>query len=213
MSTRPPVLYPLFAEIETLPGIGPRLAERLAAIDITRPRDLLFTLPHSGIDRRHVASIRAVQPPTVATVEVVVGRHRPPSRRNGPYRIEVEDAQTTFQLVYFNADSRYLGRLLPTGQRRVVSGKVELFDGVAQMAHPDHVLPPDEAGDIPSFEPVYPLTSGVSQKVMAKAAQAALERAPELEEWIDEPLRAREGWPRWRPALETAHAPLGLEEM
>jgi len=213
VSTRPPVLYPLFAEIETLQGIGPRLAERLAAIDITRPRDLLFTLPHSGIDRRHVASIRAVQPPTVATVEVVVGRHRPPSRRNGPYRVEVEDAQTTFQLVYFNADPRYLGRLLPTGQRRVVSGKVELFDGVAQMAHPDHVLAPEEAGEIPPFEPVYPLTAGVSQKVMAKAAQAALERAPELEEWIDEPLRAREGWPRWRPALETAHAPLGLEEM
>ena len=182
MSTRPPVLYPLFAEIETLPGIGPRLAGRLKAIDIVRPRDLLFTLPHSGIDRRHVASIRAVQPPIVATVEVVIGRHRPPSRRNGPYRVEVEDAQTTFQLVYFNADPRYLGRLLPTGQRRVVSGKVELFDGVAQMAHPDHVLPPEEAGDIPPFEPVYPLTAGVSQKVMAKAAQAALERAPELED-------------------------------
>jgi ATP-dependent DNA helicase RecG len=213
VSTRPPALYPLFAEIETLPGIGPRLAERLKALDITRPRDLLFTLPHSGIDRRHVASVRAVQPPTVATVEVVVGRHRPPSRRNGPYRVEVEDAQTTFQLVYFNGDSRYLGRLLPTGQRRVVSGKVELFDGVAQMAHPDHVLPPEEAGDIPPFEPVYPLTAGVSQKVMARAAQAALERAPELEEWIDEPLRAREGWPRWRTALQTAHAPLGLEEV
>ncbi|RDC71634.1 ATP-dependent DNA helicase RecG [Rhodovulum sp. 12E13] len=213
MSTRPPALYPLFAEIETLPGIGPRLAERLKALDITRPRDLLFTLPHSGIDRRHVASIRAVQPPAVATVEVVVGRHRPPSRRNGPYRVEVEDAQTTFQLVYFNADPRYLGRLLPTGQRRVVSGKVELFDGVAQMAHPDHVLPPEEAGEIPPFEPVYPLTAGVSQKVMAKAAQAALDRAPNLEEWIDEPLRAREGWPRWRSALQTAHAPLGLEEV
>ncbi len=213
MSTRPPALYPLFAEIETLPGIGPRLAERLAALDITRPRDLLFTVPQSGIDRRHVASIRAVTPPAVATVEVLVGRHRPPSRRNGPYRIEVEDAETSFQLVFFHADPNYLGRILPGGQRRVVSGKVELFDGVAQMAHPDHVLPPEEAGEIPPFEPVYPLTSGISQKVMAKAAQAALARAPDLEEWIDEPLRAREGWPRWRRALEAAHAPLRSDEM
>ena len=213
MSTRPPVLYPLFAGIETLPGIGKRLAERLAALDVTRPRDLLFTLPHSGIDRRHVGSVRQVTPPAVATVEVVVGRHRPPARRGGPYRVEVEDAETSFQLVFFHADPAYLGRILPAGQRRVVSGKVELFDGVAQIAHPDHVLPPEEAGDIPPFEPVYPLTAGVSQKVMARAAQAALERAPELEEWIDAPLRAREGWPRWRAALEAAHAPLGPEEV
>ena len=213
VSTRPPILFPLFAGIETLPGIGPRLAERLQAIDITRPRDLLFTLPYAGVDRRRVASVRHITPPSVATVDVSVGRHRPPSRRNGPYRIDVEDAETSFQLVFFHADPTYLGRLLPTGQRRVVSGKVELFDGVAQIAHPDHILPPEEADDIPAFEPVYPLTAGVSQKVMAKAAAAAIQRAPELEEWIDEPLRAREGWPRWHRAVQAAHAPLGADEI
>jgi ATP-dependent DNA helicase RecG len=51
-----------------------------------------------------------------------------------------------------------------------VSGKVELFDGVAQMVHPDHVLPPEEADDAAAFEPVYPLTAGVTQKTMFKAA-------------------------------------------
>ena len=39
--------------------------------------------------------------------------------------------------------------LLPTGQRRLVSGKVELFDGIAQMVHPDHVLRPEEAAELP----------------------------------------------------------------
>ena len=133
MSTRPPVLFPLFAGVETLPGVGPRIAERLAAIDIVRPRDLLFTLPTGGVDRRRVASVRDITPPAVATVDVTVGAHVPPRRKGAPARITVADAATTFQLVFFHARPDWLAKLLPTGQRRVVSGKVELFDGVAQM--------------------------------------------------------------------------------
>jgi ATP-dependent DNA helicase RecG len=82
----------------------------------------------------------------------------------------------------------------------VVSGKVELFDGVAQMVHPDHVLPPEEAGRSP-FEPVYPLTAGITQKTMFKAMADALARVPELPEWIDPELKRAEGLAglaRWR---------------
>ncbi|WP_114967192.1 ATP-dependent DNA helicase RecG [Alkalilacustris brevis] len=207
MAGRPEILFPLFAEIETLPGVGPRVARSLAGLGVERPRDLLFTLPHSGVDRRRRASIREITPPAVATVEVVVGQHMPASGRGRPYRVQVRDAQTEFLLVFFHARAEYLKNLLPTGQRRIVSGRVELFDGVAQMVHPEHVLRPEEAGDLPAFEPVYPLTAGVTQRVMQKAAAAALTRAPELPEWIDPALKAREGWPDWRAALDQAHAP------
>jgi ATP-dependent DNA helicase RecG len=119
----------------------------------------------------------------------------------------VEDAATSFQLVFFHAREDYLQRILPTGARRVVSGKVELFDGIAQMVHPDHVVPVDAAGEIPAFEPVYPLTAGVTQRVMAKAAHAALKRLPDLPEWIDPVQKAQAGWPDWAEALRAAHAP------
>ncbi|MEC9310391.1 MAG: DEAD/DEAH box helicase, partial [Pseudomonadota bacterium] len=100
-----------------------------------------------------------------------------------------------------------LKKLLPEGRRRIVSGRLELFDGVAQMVHPDHVLPVAEARDLPEFEPIYPLTQGVSQKAMCKAAQAALSRAPEVSEWIDAELVSQRAWPTWRDALNQAHAP------
>jgi len=209
VSTRPPVLYPLFAGMETLPGVGPRLAKRLESLDVTRPRDLLFTLPQSGVARRRVSTIRHAAVPEVVTVEVSVVRHMPPSRKGGPHRIVVEDAETSFAIVFFHADPGWLGRLLPAGMSRLVSGKVELFDGVAQIVHPDHVVAPEEADAIPAFEPIYPLTAGLSQRVMARTIAAALERAPDLPEWIDPPLRAREHWPRWRAALVSAHDPLG----
>jgi len=207
MSTRPEALFPLFAELTGLDGIGPKTALTLSQMGIEKPRDLLFTLPHSGIDRRRRASVREALPPEVVTVEVEVGRHIPPTGRGRPYRIEVTDAQTTFQLVFFHARDEYLTRQLPFGQRRVVSGKLEVFDGIAQMVHPDHMLRVDEAETIPPFEPVYPLTAGVTQKLMARAAASALDHAPDLAEWIDPALLAREGWPAWHAAVAEAHRP------
>ncbi len=210
---RPEVLWPLFGGLETLDGIGPKSAEALGAAHIGKPRDLLFTLPHSGVDRRRRASILEVQAPAVCTVEVTVGEHTAPSQRGRPYRVTVEDAQTTFQLVFFRSHGDYLRKQLPTGQRRVVSGKVELFDGVGQMVHPDHILTPDEAAQIPLFEPVYPLTGTITQKAMFKATADLLGALPDLPEWIDPALRAREGWPEWDVALQQAHRPLSSAEL
>ncbi|PRY26659.1 ATP-dependent DNA helicase RecG [Aliiruegeria haliotis] len=207
MTGRPSILFPLFAAIESLPGVGPKTARHLEQIEIEKPRDLLFTLPQSGVDRRLVPSVRALTPPCTATLEVLVGQHRPASRRGGPYRVTVRDAEADLQLVFFHAHPDYLQKQLPTGQRRLVSGRVEVFDGVAQMVHPDYILDPEDGDDIPPFEPVYPLTAGVTLKVMTRAARAALERAPDLAEWIDPTLVAREGWPAWRDAVQAAHAP------
>ncbi len=213
MSNRPEILFPLFAAITGLTGIGPRNARNLEGMNITRPRDLLFTLPHSGIDRNIRTTIRNVIPPEVATVEVEVGLHHPNSAEGRPYRVTVQDAETSFQLVFFHARADWLKKTLPTGQRRVVSGKIELFDGVAQMVHPDHILRPEDAEDIPAFEPIYPLTAGVTQKVMMKATASALERLPDPEEWIEPTLKSKEGWPDWNDAVHQAHRPASAAEI
>ena len=208
MTGRPAALFPLFAELETLPGIGAKTAKAMENLGITRPRDVLFTLPQAVIDRRPVASIRDVVPPLTLTVGVEVLAHMASRNRAGPSRVLVrDDAGAEFTLVFFHARGDYLEKTLPKGERRLVSGRLELFDGYAQMVHPDHILPLGEAANLPRFEPVYPLTAGVTQRVMAKAAEGALARLPALPEWIDPPLKAREGWPDWAEAMRAAHAP------
>ncbi|MCJ8139635.1 ATP-dependent DNA helicase RecG [Falsirhodobacter halotolerans] len=204
---RPEALFPLFADLETLEGIGPKTAAALRGAGIERPADLLLHLPYSAIDRRRRDSLRDVTPPTVATVQVTVGQHLPPRAKGGRYRVNLWDGTVDFQAVWFHGRADYLTRLLPPGGTRLVSGKVEMFDGQFQMVHPDHVLPPEEADRLPLCEPVYPLTAGVTQKQIAKAAQGALDRLPPLEEWIDPHLRAREGWPDWAGALHALHDP------
>ncbi|WP_114285669.1 ATP-dependent DNA helicase RecG [Candidatus Halocynthiibacter alkanivorans] len=213
MSQRPTQRFPLLAGLETLPGVGPKTAKNFTQMAVEKPRDLLFTLPHSVVDRRQKTSVLEVVPGDIGTIAVTVARHQRPSRRGLPYRVYVEDAQTTFQLVFFRGSDEWYEKQLPLGAQRVVSGKVEIFDGVAQIAHPDHILTPEEAGDLEGFEPVYPLTSGITQKVVAKAVQGAMSRLPDLEEWIDPGQRAKESWPTMAEALKAAHAPVSAGEI
>ncbi len=213
MSSRPETLFPLFASLTSLNGIGPKSAQSFENLAVFKPRDLLFTLPHAVVDRQKKESIRDVVAPTIVTVEVMVGDHIPNQTKGRPYRVNVSDSKTSFQLVYFHVRGDYLAKLLPTGQRRIVSGKVELFDGLAQMVHPDHVLSIEKRHSVPEFEPVYPLTSGVAQKSVLKASENLLQTLPELEEWIDRDLLKREDWPKWSNAVRQAHRPRGLKDV
>ncbi|SHE72310.1 ATP-dependent DNA helicase RecG [Litoreibacter ascidiaceicola] len=213
MAGRPEILFPLLSALTELEGVGPKTAKHFEQLGIEKPRDLLFTLPQSGVDRAVKASVQDAVLPAVVTVEVEIGMHVPPRSRGRPYHVHVRDEKLEFRLVFFHAHGDYLQKQLPTGQRRVVSGKVEIFDGQAQMVHPDYMLPVDRGAEIPAFEPVYPLTHGITQRVIHKAALSALDRVPVLEEWVDPAQKKKAGWPDWGDAIRAAHSPAQLSEI
>src|SRR2546421_297449 len=117
-----------------------------------------------------------VAPDTIATVRVTVDRHRPPplNRPRAPYQIYASDETGDVTLTYFNARRDFLEKLLPVGERRIVSGAAAFYDGMLQMVHPDRVVPESELSKLPLVEPVYPLTEGLGLNVVRKAAEAAL---------------------------------------
>ncbi|MEM9199412.1 MAG: ATP-dependent DNA helicase RecG [Pseudomonadota bacterium] len=204
---RPEALYALFSPLETLETVGPKTAKALERLGHALPRDLILTPPHGFTDRRLRNTIRGMALPATLTVEVEVGAHQPPRVKGRPHRVQVRDAVEEFQLVFFHAREDWLKRQLPPGARRIVSGKVEHFDHYAQMVHPDHILSPDDAAELPAYEPVYGLGAGVTQRGMQKAVAAALDGTPALPEWIDRSLVAREGWADWRASLLAMHDP------
>jgi ATP-dependent DNA helicase RecG len=213
--TRPTLLNPLFAPARSLKGVGPRVEALLNRIfgfntpDGARVVDLLWHLPVGVIDRKLIASIAEGRIGELVTLDVTVVEHRPGGPRRGaraPYRVLVEDDSSALELVYFNADPAYLKRLLPQGSRRIVSGRLEAYDGLLQMPHPDHVIDA-EKGSLPSVEPVYPLTAGLSNSMLRKMIGLALDRLPEMPEWSDRDWVARQDWPGFAPALRRLHAP------
>jgi ATP-dependent DNA helicase RecG len=177
--------------------------------------DLLWHTPTGVIDRRATPTIAAAVPGTIATLEVRVLKHRGPPRGNAkaPYKVACEDETGRIDLVFFHAEPRYIQRQLPEGAMRFVSGRIESYNDKKQMPHPDYIVAPEARAELPLLEPVYPLTAGLSGKVLLKAVRAALERVPQLPEWQDAAWHAERGWPDLQGALERLHRPAEAEDI
>ena len=210
---RPTALNPLFAEVTTLAGVGPKLDKLyrrlLGREDGARLLDLLFHLPTGAVDRRARPKIAEVVPGQVATVTVHVDRHRPPppGRSRAPYLIYASDDTGDLVLTYFAARKDFIDKILPVGETRIVSGTTALYDGILQMVHPDRVVAESELDKLPLVEPVYPLTEGLSLYQVRKAVDLTVARLPQLPEWQDDAFRKREGFPPFADAIKALHRP------
>ena len=210
---RPQSLIPLFAQVTSLPGIGPRLGKLVEKLVGPLVVDMLWHLPFGVTDRRNAPEIAAAKPGEIATLTVTVEQHHVPGNRRQPYRVWCSDETGRICLTYFNGREDYLKKLLPPGEIRVVSGRVEQYQGEVQMTHPDHVVPLSERESILRVEPVYGLTAGLTQRPVQKAVAGAVERAPELAEWQDAAWLVKQKWVGWKQALETVHAPGGEADL
>ncbi len=212
---RPTLLDPLFSSVASLSGVGPKLAQLLASLlgredaDDARVVDLLFLAPFRLIDRRNQPGIALSQQGALVTITGRVDRHQPPPRgkSNLPYRVFVHDETGELALTFFRVKGNWLEKALPIDETVVVSGKVDWFNGRPSMVHPDLMVKASEAENLPLVEPVYPLTAGLSPKVLRKAVEHALERVPDLPEWADPPLVVRQGFPSVRQSFLDLHHP------
>ena len=207
MSQRPFELDPLFRSITTLPGVGPRNGKLMEGL-IGGPKvlDLLFHAPVDFIDRRFTCPLSDTPNGKVMTTQVRVEKHFPNARKSLPYRVKCSDDSGSITLVFFHAKTGWLEKLLPLGQSVIISGKIEYYQGQPQMMHPD-VAKPSARETLETVEAIYPLTAGVTNKVMRKAQNAALDYIAPLPEWLGDAHKKREGWNDWHICLKALHAP------
>ena len=203
---RPEALNPLFAELDSLEGIGPKLRKPLERLGLARIVDVALHLPDRFLSRRAVANIDEAVEGEQIVVQLTPVEHRASRNNRGPYRVLAQDAAgNVIALTYFGRASYTAKKQLPVGEQRWVAGKLERYGDMLQIVHPDHVLEEGGASLAHLTEPVYRLSKGLTQPMVAKLVAQALERAPELEEWIEPGEFAREKWPGWRDALHLAH--------
>lgn len=203
---RPESLFPLFAPIGSLKGVGPRLAPALGKIAGPLVRDVLFLAPH-GLIRRPRRALSEVRPEETATVLVTIEEHLRPRSPQQPLRVRTSAGDERLDLVWFGNAGRGLEARLPVGARRWVSGRIERFGLDLQMVHPDYVVDEGRLADVPEVETVYPAGAGLTPRLIRRIVQSALERTPELPEWQDPAWRAGRGFPSWREAILALHAP------
>ena len=202
---RPDILNPLFAEVTVLKGVGPALAKPLDRLGLARVVDVAFHLPTGFIDR--VTRDELDMADAGRTIAITLNpREIRSGNGRGPTRVQATDAAGNYvSLLYFGGHPGWAKKLLPIGEPRRVSGKLEMYGQDLQIVHPDYVLPPEEA-EPGGREAIYPLSEGLTSRRMGQLAAQAVERAPDLPEWIEPGLLARKGWPAWREALARVHA-------
>jgi ATP-dependent DNA helicase RecG len=203
---RPEALNPLFAEIETLDGVGPKFAKPLEKLGLTRVRDVAYHMPDRFVTRRPVENLDQASVGEQIVVPLTVGEHRSSRNGRGPYNVMATDAVgNAVSLTYFGRASYTAKKQLPMGSRRWVAGRLDQYGQMLQIVHPDHVAE-DSSGLLGTLnEPVYSLAEGLTQPKIAGLAAQAMERLPALPEWIEPSHFAKMKWPAWSDALKLAH--------
>jgi ATP-dependent DNA helicase RecG len=183
----------------------------LKRLDITRVVDLLYHLPTDVIERVRAPAASNSLLGCNVILDLVPFQIREARSGRGPTRVYASDGEgNSISLIYFN-NPGWAKKSLPMGEKRIVAGKLEAYGDEWQIIHPE-VLPADKGAELSIREPVYGLTEGMTSKRLRELAVAALERAPELAEWIEPGLLAREVWRPWRAAIAEAHRDPGTSD-
>ncbi len=210
---RPLALDPFFRSVRSVSGIGPKNAPLFESLCGLYLKDLLFHTPSGFVDRSYTPPVREAENGRVGTFELTIIKHFPSHHKSRPYRVRTQDKQGTYlDLVFFSARKTYLEKILPIDEKRIISGQVDFFQGQAQIAHPDFIVTIDKADEIIGYETLYPLTTGLSTKLVRKAILNSLKETPTLPEWLTPELLKQEKWPSFNNALQALHQPQSNED-
>ncbi|HJH61888.1 MAG TPA: ATP-dependent DNA helicase RecG [Firmicutes bacterium] len=191
-----------------LPGIGPARAAKLARLGLERLEDVLDYFPFRYEDRRSVQAIGEAQDGQMCCVVAMVARRPELSRvRKGLelVKAQVVDDTGALHLTFFN--QAYLKDALRPGERYVFYGRMEVMGRRRSMTNP--VFEREGAGQVTGrILPVYPLTAGITNRLMVELAQRAVTLyAPRREETIPQRVRMEHGLCQVEFAYQNIHFP------
>jgi ATP-dependent DNA helicase RecG len=219
---RPEKLFAIFSDVTRISGVGPSAKKALARLfgksenSRVNVRDLIFHLPNSVIDRRHSPKLKEAKEGDIITLIVTVESHHPPGtkiRGKRPYKVVCNSQDGYITLVFFHARPEYIKSSLPVEEQRVISGKLEFYDYLAQITHPDIIAPVADLEKVMALETVYGLTYGITNRHLSKIIQSGLKITPELPEWLDATHLRQKGWNSWKASLLAVHNPVTPDDL
>ncbi len=203
----------LSTDLQYIRGVGPVLSERLSGLlGGHTVLNFLFHRPINIKNRRMVDSISSATTGDIITVSVRIGAHKSAGffrGRGAPARVLAFDKMgTPISIQFFNAKyADYWFRQMPIGSYRAISGKLEASNNMWVMNHPDFIEESENIDKIPTFQAIYPLCDGITQKTMAGIRDQILPNLPEFPEWLDKMVVNQLNDMTFCDALRVVHKP------
>ena len=204
-------MLPPDAPVTELKNVGPKRAALYQKLGIETVSDLLTFYPRSYQDftsPKMAAECRDGEP---AVIEGKILRKLPPAYiRRGMvlYKLTVTDGMQNFTVTIFNNEYAYYGVHL--GETYIFAGKWNRLGNAGNLAMQTYLSP----GEAATLRPVYPLTEGLSSRMVQTNVQDAIARAlPGLPDPIPDAVRAEYGLIGFRQAVQEIHFPESREQM
>ncbi|MFI9653448.1 ATP-dependent DNA helicase RecG [Guyparkeria sp. GHLCS8-2] len=194
----------LSSPVGELPGVGPKVAEKLARLQIETVEDLLWHQPLRYEDRGTKQSLSPEHIHEAALFEVRITEVRPLFRGKARLVCQAvgEGPSGPMPLTVW-----FFGRFGPTpqaGRNYLLFGELQHGPHGLEMAQPELVAP----NQIGQIRPVYPATEGVAQPKLRQLVEAALEVAVrDLRDPLPVTIREARDWPPLMRALQRIHLP------
>ena len=206
---RPSFLYPLFSEITLIPGIGPKTFKLLENKIGKNVIDLLFHLPHTVINRLNNLDLKHCPTNSIITKKILITKHISNfynSKR--PFKLLGSCENIEIEIIFFNYKGQYIEKNFPVNSTVIVSGKINWVNKRVKFINPDYIYDVNHSNNIPKFEPIYPLTAGINNKLLGKSIRHAITLIPSnLPEWIPNKIIKDNNWPSFEQALRFIHIP------
>ncbi len=193
-----------------LPGVGPRVAEKLAARGLSTLQDLWLQLPRHYEDRTRISAIREIQPGVAAQVEGVVEAVERGFRYRPMLRVAIgDDSRATLVLRFFHFRAAQVAQFVP-GTRVRCYGTPRAGQNGLEIVHPSYRVV-DGGTEAPGeqLDPVYPAIEGIGPLTLRRLILQALERLPDdaALELLPQSTLASLHLPSLRDALLVVHRP------
>ncbi len=199
--------------VEGLKGVGPKTTQLLNKIKVNTIEDLLNLYPRTylsyGIPRKIEEGKVGERITIKATIQSYVDVKR--IRNLLIASCMVKDGTGTVKLTWFHAP--YLKNVFHIGQTYIFVGSLTYKNYQLTMEHPEYYTLEQYSKMVSTLQPVYPLTEGLSNKVVTKAIQNAIPCIDEMEERIPEDILLKYDLMSIRDAILGVHFPKDSQQL
>ena len=199
--------------LHTLKGVGPKTEALFARLGIIDTDSLIHYYPRTYDIYEAPAEIRSLEESTVAaiTATVTTGVYINKVRNLQVVTTTVADHTGRLPVTWFNMP--YLRSTLKKGSVFVLRGRITRKNGKLQMEHPEIFTPAAYEEILHSLQPIYALTSGLSNKTIVKLLHQALEDGSLHQEYLSQEYRERYHLADCNFALSAIHFPQNMQEL
>lgn len=200
-------------KIVSLKGIGPKTAALFEKLKVYTIEDLIKLYPRNYLSYAKPVAISEAEPGERVTIKASVQSYVDIKKVRSLTLVTciVKDGTGVVKLTWYN--SPFLKQVFHIGQTFIFVGTLIVRNHQLTMEHPEYHTQAQYDKLVSSLQPVYPLTEGLSNKVVTKAVAGALVYLDEITDKVPEEIRKSFSLMPLDKAIQGTHFPDNMDTL